>query len=108
MKRYKRVIQGKKSILYFTDTMALTRNKVSCAIFGPPMEMPDNKLSTYFDVIKSYNLTKYQMKQEQNNNDPSHKNIAESSSRTVQVEQLWQKASLPIVSHHRILALLKT
>lgn len=46
------------------------------------------------------------MKHQQNNKDPSHRDIAEKV--TQEIELIWQTASLPIVSHERVLAMLKT
>src|SRR6218665_1622489 len=51
-------------------------------------------LLTYTDVIKFYKLTKYEMKHEMNQKDPSHFAIATNVSK--QIELLWQKASIPI------------
>jgi len=56
--------------------------------------MPTSVLPTYTDVIKFYNLTKYEMKHEMNQKDPSHFAIATNVSK--QIEFLWQKASIPI------------
>ena len=80
--------------------MALTRKKVSCVILGAPSEMPDSQLPTYEDVMKFYNLTKQKLKCELNNKDPSHREIAETVSN--KVEQIWDKASIPHVSHRRV------
>lgn len=80
--------------------MALTRKKVSCVIFGAPSDMPDSQLPTYEDVMKFYNLTKQKLKCELNNKDPSHREIAETVSN--KVEQIWDKASIPHVSHRRV------
>src|SRR6218665_2887817 len=54
----------------------VTRHRVSCDIFGAPKQMPTSVLPTYTDVIKFYNLTKYEMKHEMNQKDPSHFAIA--------------------------------
>lgn len=80
--------------------MAVTRKKVSCVIFDAPSEMPDNQLPTYADVMKFYNLTKQKLKYELNNKDPPHHNVAEIV--TTKVEQIWDKASIPHVSHRRV------
>ena len=79
--------------------MALTRQKVACIIFGPPSEMPENQLPTYTDVIKFYNFTKQKLKSELNNKDPFHHDVAEHVLQ--QIEQIWDKASIPHVSHRR-------
>ncbi|KAK0043374.1 hypothetical protein Bpfe_027193 [Biomphalaria pfeifferi] len=80
--------------------MAVTRKKVSCVIFDAPSEMPDNQLPTYADVMKFYNLTKQRLKYELNNKDPPHHNVAEIV--ITKVEQIWDKASIPHVSHRRV------
>ena len=80
--------------------MTATRSTVSCVIFGSPCELPENMLSTFENYLKYYNLVKLQMKEELNGKDPSHFEI--SSKVTLQIELLWQKASLPTVSHDRV------
>ena len=85
--------------------MTAIRSTVSCVIFGSPCELPENMLPTFENTMKYYNLVKLQMKEELNGKDPSHFEI--SSKVTLQIELLWQKASLPIVSHHRVRAILK-
>src|SRR6218665_1142819 len=72
----------------------VTRDRVYCGIFGAPKQMSTSVLPTYTDVNKFYNLTKYEMKHEMNQKDPSHFAIAINVSK--QIEFLWQKASIPI------------
>ena len=63
-------------------------------------------LPTYGDTLKYYNLVKFQLKEASNGKDPSH---SETSSKvTAEIEALWEKASLPVVSHDRVRAMLKT
>ena len=62
--------------------------------------MPDNQLPTYAYVMKFYNLTKQKLKYELNNKDPPHHNVAEIV--TTKVEQIWDKSSIPQVSHRRV------
>src|SRR6218665_3815369 len=54
----------------------VTRHRVSCGIFGAPKQMSTSVLPTYTDVIKCYSLTKYEMKHEMDQKDPSHFAIA--------------------------------
>ena len=86
--------------------MTTTRSSVSCVIFGPPCQLPGNMLPTYEDTLKYYNLVKFQLKEASNGKDPSHSEI--SSKVTAEIEALWEKASLPVVSHDRVRAMLKT
>ena len=86
--------------------MTTTRISVSCVIFGPPCQLPGNMLPTYEDIFKYYNLVKFQLKKASNGKDPSHSEI--SSKVTAEIEALWEKASLPVVSHDRVRAMLKT
>ena len=77
--------------------MTKTRNSVSCVAFGPPCKLPENMLPTYEDTLKYYNLVKFQLREASNGKDPSHSEI--SSKVTAEIEALWEKASLPVVSH---------
>ena len=86
--------------------MTKTRNAVSCVVFGPSCKLPGNMLPTYEDTVKYYNLVKFQLKEASNGKDPSHSEI--SSKVTAEIEVLWEKASLPVVSHDRVSATLKT
>ena len=86
--------------------MTTTRSSVSCVIFGPPCQLPGNMLPTYEDTLKYYNLVKFQLKEASNGKDPSHSEI--SSKVTAEIEALWEKASLPVVSLDRVRAMLKT
>src|SRR6218665_3277256 len=62
----------------------VTRHRVSCGIFGAPKQMLTSVLPTYTDVIKLYNLTKYEMKHEMNQKDPSHFAIATNVSKQIE------------------------
>ena len=72
----------------------VTRHRVYCGIFGAPKQMSTSVLPTYTDVIKFYNLTKYEMKHEMNQKDLSHFAIATNVSK--KIEFLWQNESIPI------------
>ena len=63
-------------------------------------------LPTCENTLKYYNLVKFQLKEASNGKDPSHSDI--SSKVTAEIEALWEKASLPVVFHDRVRAMLKT
>ena len=86
--------------------MTKTRNSVSCVVFGPPCKLPGNMLRTYEDTLKYYTLVKFQLKEASNGKDPSHSEITLKV--TAEIEALWEKASLPVVFHDRVRAMLKT
>ena len=79
---------------------------MACVKFGSPSILQGNVLPTYIDVMKQYNFTKHQVKKEGNQKDPPHREIAEKV--TIEIESVWKRASLPTVSHERILAMLNT
>ena len=62
-------------------------------------------LPTFEDIMKFYNLVKFQLKEKLNGKYSSLYQI--SSKVTLQIELLLQKASLPIMSHGRLRAMLK-
>ena len=86
-------------------TPAKSRESAACVVFGAPRELPQNQLPTYADVMKLYNMTKKTLK-EQVAKEPSHRDISDVV--LMEVEQLWEKASLPRLSHKRIQDMLKT
>ena len=69
---------------------------MSCVVFGSPCKLLGNMLPTYEDTLKYYNLVKFQLKEASNGKDPWHSEI--SSKVTAEIEALWEKASLPVVS----------
>lgn len=85
-----------------------TRKKLRCPIFGAPKELTvdDVMLPTYYDVMKYYIWTKYHLKPTACNKDPTVTEISEQIAATI--EHLWHKASVPIVSHTRVLLLNRT
>lgn len=85
----------------------LTRQATNCPIFGASEEMSENQLPTYKQVMKYYNLIRYRLKLECNSKkEPSINDISEIVSS--KIENLWKKASIPIVSHNRVMQLIKT
>ena len=77
-----------------------TRKATRCAIFGDPAEMRSTVLPTYADMMKVYLLIQHQMKPTSTSKDPA---VAEVSDKVAKkIEQLWLKASIPIISHKRV------
>lgn len=84
-----------------------TRKSTSCPIFGAPEEIHENQLPTYKQVMKYYNLVRHQLKLGNNSKkEPSINEISEIVSS--KVEYLWRKASIPTVSHNRVMQLIKS
>lgn len=84
-----------------------TRKSTSCPIFGAPEDINENQLPTYKQVMKYYNLVRHQLKLENNSKkEPSINEISEIVSS--KVECLWRKASIPTVSHNRVMQLIKS
>ena len=78
-----------------------TRAKTVCPVFGHGRELLNNVLPTYNDVMRYYLLVQNQLYYDR---DGQHPTISEISEVVVQkVELLWNKASIPIVSHTRVL-----
>ncbi|XP_050527619.1 uncharacterized protein LOC126897791 [Daktulosphaira vitifoliae] len=84
----------------------LTRNKSKCLIFGDAKELSNNVLPTYEDVMQYYLYVKHQLKPDITSKEPSVSSIAEIVA--TNIENIWHKASIPIVSHTRVLQLIKT
>lgn len=82
-----------------------TRNIMNDPVFGAPSAMSPNVLPTYGDVMKQYLLRKYKLKSVGDTKEPSFTAVANSV--ICQVENLWQKASIPIISHQKVLEKLK-
>lgn len=85
--------------------IVLTRNKLKCLIFGDAKELGNNVLPTYEDIMRYYLYVKHQMKPKITSKEPSISSIAEIVA--IDIEKVWLKASIPIVSHTRVLQLIK-
>ncbi|XP_072389272.1 uncharacterized protein [Diabrotica undecimpunctata] len=79
--------------------MALLRSEVTCPIFGSGSELPKNVLPTYKDMIKLFIFVSQSYKKQYNNCVRKNSEIV-----TERVEEMWRRASIPIVEHKTILA----
>lgn len=86
-----------------SSSFMATRSAVNCPIFGEPSELPDNVLPTREQVSKFYSYVRFNKKESRK--EPTFAEISEEIA--VKLEYVWNKASIPIVSHKRILQLLK-
>lgn len=87
--------------------MESKRIKYKCPIFGTIGELKENVLPTFQDVMKFYEWTRIQLKiQQGSNKEPSFSQIAEIVAQ--KIEDIWQKSSIPTVSHTRTIQILKT
>ena len=77
-----------------------TRKEKKCPVFGSSFKLPHNVLPTYMDMMKHYNYIKENIKTE-TAKEPTVTEIEETGA--TDVKSLWQKASIPIVPHTRIL-----
>lgn len=80
-----------------------TRCAVDCPVFGQPSQLPENVLPTYEQVMKFCAWIRFNKKVTKK--EPTFSEISEEVA--VKVEQIWNKASIPVVSHTRILQLLQ-
>lgn len=83
----------------------LTRKSSSCPIFGAPKKLPVNVLPTYSDVIQYYSFIRNE-KKSNTSKEPTVKEIA--SVVCNDVMEVWNRASLPIVSQKRVQKLIET
>jgi hypothetical protein len=77
-----------------------TRKQATCPVFGTPKDLPSNTQPTYEDVIQCYLFHMQTTRDKAKGKQPSLKEISEVISKTL--EELWKKASIPSVSHERI------
>ena len=83
-----------------------TRKNARCPVFGMPQELPENVLPTYQSVMRYYVLVKQRLKWNNNNKDASVADIAQQVA--VSVENIWLKSSIPLVSHKRVLNMIRS
>lgn len=85
--------------------MPNTRKNVECVVFGAPTELKCNILPTYSDVMRAYLCQKQLIKEQKNGKDPS---VSEVSKKVLFVlKNIWQNASLHVVSDQEITRLIK-
>jgi len=82
-----------------------TRKLVIDPVFGAPSVMSPSVLPTYSDVMKTYLLRKHELKSVSDIKEPSFTAVANSV--ISQIENLWQKSSIPIISHQKVMEKLK-
>lgn len=86
--------------------MQRTRSMFKCPLFGDICEIKENVLPTYEDVMKYYEWTRHQLKlQLETAKEPTFAEIADIV--TSRIENIWQTASIPIVTRTRIIQMLK-
>lgn len=82
-----------------------TRKQVNCVIFGTPQEFGGFVLPSYEFVMKYYLFVKHDLKPSAASKEPTVAEIGEIVAQ--KLEDLWHKASIPIVSHTRILQMIR-
>jgi len=80
-----------------------TRKTTTCPIFGNPKELDSRLLPTYEGVMKCYLWWKHKLKL--TGQEPKAADISERVA--LETEQIWFRASIPIVSHKRVLQLIR-
>jgi hypothetical protein len=81
-----------------------TRVAVKCPVFGKPSELHGNVLPTYEQVMQFCAWTRFSKKETKK--EPTFAEIAEVV--VDKLEDIWNKASIPVVSRKRIVKLLQT
>lgn len=83
-----------------------TRQKVNCVIFGAPQNFSELVLPTYEDVMKFYLFVKQELKHTPTSKEPTVSEIGETIA--TKLEDLWIKASIPVVTRARIMQMIRT
>lgn len=87
--------------------MERTRNSLKCPLLGEISDIKDNMLPTYKEIMKYYEWARWQFKFDKGTKkEPTFLEIANIIS--TRIEEIWTKASLPIVSHTRVTQMLKS
>ena len=86
--------------------MYKTRKESACPIFGIAQELSQVVLPTYEDVIKCYLSVRDQLKPKTSTKEPEVRDISEIVASSV--EMLWLKATLSIISHTRVVQLIRS
>lgn len=86
--------------------MSLRRSATTCGILGPYQQLDDRQLPTIRDVIKCILYVKSHLKLNNNGKDPPNSEIFAIVSE--EINNIWTKASIPIVTKERVIQLLKS
>lgn len=86
--------------------MSARRSETTCDIFGPYKELEDRQLPIIRDVIKIILFVKNDLKLKYNGKDPSNSDIYAIVYENI--NKIWTKASIPIVTKERVIQLLKS
>jgi hypothetical protein len=77
-----------------------TRSDTICPIFGAPVRLSETSLPTYASVSRHYQFIRLQLQQDGRKKEP---NVFEITNHLASdVERIWNKASIPVVSPERI------
>lgn len=83
--------------------MPNTRNIFNCPVFGPSSDLANNRLPTYVDVAKCYEFVREGFKVSKK--EPTFQTI--SLILANKIREIWEQASLPMISSQRTLAKIK-
>lgn len=88
------------------STAVKTRKMVTCAVFGMPEKMSETVLPTYENVMKYFLLVKHELKPNIYRKEPTITDISQKVAEDL--ERLWIKASIPVISHTRVLQMIRS
>src|ERR1043165_5002128 len=89
-----------------TSLSVITRKCLRCPIFGAPRDLSGTVLPTFEDIMKYHLYVRNDLKVNPKSNGPTVSAISELVS--LRAENIWMKASIPIVSHSRVLQLVRS
>lgn len=89
-----------------TGSKVKTRTELQCPVFGTPREFSKLVLPTYEDMIKYYLYVRNDLKLDETTKEPTVAEVSEVVAS--EIEELWTKASIPIVTHVRVLQLIRS
>lgn len=82
----------------------ITRKMINCPVFGAPCNIPDTVLPTNADIVKYFLYVKHDL----NLTRPRDAVAIICENIAIKAEELWERASIPVVSHARILQMLRS